>query len=44
MPGTGTKADPWTLKIPPGTSDYTIYLDDKAELEHHPKNNRVRAK
>lgn len=28
MPGTGTKADPWTLKTPPGTSEYTLYRDD----------------
>lgn len=31
MPGTGTKADPWTLKTPPGTSDYTIHRDDTAD-------------
>ena len=28
--GTGTKADPWVLKTPPGTSEYTMYLDDDA--------------
>ena len=28
MPGTGTKADPWVLKTPPGTSEYTMYRDD----------------
>lgn len=26
----GTKDDPWTLKTPPGTSEYTMYLDDSA--------------
>jgi hypothetical protein len=26
--GKGTKDDPWQLKTPPGTSDYTIYRDD----------------
>ena len=26
--GTGTKDDPWCLKTPPGTSDYTIHRDD----------------
>lgn len=31
MPGTGTKADPWTLKTPPGTADYTIYRDDSVD-------------
>ena len=24
----GTKQDPWLLKTPPGTSGYTMYLDD----------------
>jgi hypothetical protein len=28
--GTGTKADPWVLKTPPGTSDYQMYIDDAA--------------
>jgi hypothetical protein len=32
MPGTGTKDDPWRLKTPPGTSEYTMYRDD----EHDP--------
>ena len=27
MPGKGTKADPWRLKTPSGTSDYTMYRD-----------------
>lgn len=31
MPGTGTKADPWTLKTPPGTAEFTIYRDDTVE-------------
>ena len=25
--GTGTKEDPWVLKTPPGTSEYTMYRD-----------------
>ena len=29
--GTGTKDDPWQLKTPPGTSDYTMYRDDTAD-------------
>jgi hypothetical protein len=28
--GSGTKEDPWHLKTPPGTSDYTMYRDDGA--------------
>ncbi len=28
--GTGTKADPWVLKTPPQTSEYTMYIDDEA--------------
>jgi hypothetical protein len=28
MSGAGTKDDPWVLKTPPGTSDYTMYKDD----------------
>ena len=27
MAGSGTKDDPWVLKTPPGTSDYTMYRD-----------------
>lgn len=27
----GTKADPWTLKTPPGTSEYTMYRDDTVD-------------
>ena len=27
----GTKADPWQLKTPPGTSEYQMYLDDAGE-------------
>ncbi len=27
----GTKADPWVLKTPPGTSDYTMYKDEEAD-------------
>jgi hypothetical protein len=28
--GTGTAADPWVLKTPPGTSDYLMYRDESA--------------
>ena len=28
--GTGTKQDPWHLKTPPLTADYTLYRDDEA--------------
>jgi hypothetical protein len=28
--GAGTKDDPWVLKTPPGTSEYTMYRDDGA--------------
>jgi hypothetical protein len=31
MTGTGTKDDPWQLKTPPGTAEYTIYRDDAAD-------------
>ncbi|MGO4341361.1 DUF6855 family protein [Pedococcus sp. 2YAF34] len=29
--GSGTKDDPWVLKTPPGTADYTMYRDDDAD-------------
>jgi len=29
--GSGTKDDPWMLKTPPGSSDYTMYKDEAAE-------------
>jgi AraC-like DNA-binding protein len=29
--GSGTKDDPWKLKTPPGTSEYTIYRDDESK-------------
>lgn len=29
--GTGTAEDPWQLKTPPQSSEYTIYRDDAAE-------------
>ena len=29
--GSGTKDDPWQLKTPPGTSEYTMYRDDTAD-------------
>src|SRR3979411_161989 len=28
--GKGTKAEPWNLKTPPGTSDFQMYRDEKA--------------
>src|ERR1017187_9498432 len=27
----GTKEDPWVLKTPPGTSEYTMYRDEQAD-------------
>ena len=27
----GTKEDPWVLRTPPGTSEYTIHKDEQAE-------------
>ena len=29
--GQGTKEDPWVLKTPPGTSQYTMYRDERAD-------------
>ena len=29
--GTGTKDDPWVLKTPPGTSEYTMHRDDASD-------------
>src|SRR4029453_11721316 len=31
MSGSGTKADPWVLKTPPGTSEYQMYRDESAD-------------
>jgi hypothetical protein len=31
MARAGTKEDPWELKTPPGTSNYTIYRDEGAD-------------
>ncbi len=31
MAGTGTKADPWVLKTPPGTSEYSMYKDESSD-------------
>lgn len=31
--GTGTRIDPWQLKTPPLSSDYTMYLDVRDEME-----------
>ena len=29
--GTGTKDDPWVLKTPPGSSEYTMYRDESGD-------------
>ncbi len=29
--GEGTKDDPWVLRTPPGTSEYTMYRDEAAD-------------
>jgi len=29
--GSGTREDPWTLKTPPGTSEYRMYRDESAD-------------
>ena len=29
--GSGTREDPWQLKTPPGTSDYSIYREEAAD-------------
>jgi len=29
--GSGTRADPWILRTPPGTSGYTMYRDDAGD-------------
>jgi hypothetical protein len=29
--GTGTKDDPWRLRTPPGSSEYTMYRDETAD-------------
>ncbi len=64
----GTRAQPWVLKTPPGTSEFKMFRDETldppalvcmvgktelrrgrraeaglAEVEHNPRNNRVRA-
>ena len=31
MSGSGTKDDPWVLRTPPGTSEFTMWRDDAAE-------------
>jgi hypothetical protein len=31
MSGSGTKDDPWVLKTPPGTGDFTMWRDDGAD-------------
>jgi hypothetical protein len=30
-PATGTAEDPWRLRTPPGTSDYTMYRDESTD-------------
>jgi hypothetical protein len=29
--GSGTKADPWVLQTPPGTSEYLMFIDDAGD-------------
>ncbi len=29
--GSGTKEDPWVLRTPPGTSEYTMYRDEASD-------------
>jgi len=29
--GAGTREDPWVLKTPPGSSEYTMYRDEEAD-------------
>ena len=29
--GSGTKADPWILQTPPGTSSYSMYIDESSD-------------
>jgi hypothetical protein len=31
MSGSGTAADPWVLKTPPGTGEYTMHRDEEAQ-------------
>lgn len=33
MPGTGTQSDPWQLKTPPLTGDYTMHRDIRDDVE-----------
>jgi len=33
MSGTGTEADPWVLKTPPGTSEYTMHRGTRDGVE-----------
>ena len=35
MSGAGTKDDPWRLKTPPQTSEYEMYLDERAIDDLH---------
>ena len=31
MTASGTAADPWVLRTPPGTSEFTMHRDDSAD-------------
>jgi len=31
LTGTGTRDDPWVLRTPPGTSEYTLHRDENAD-------------
>ena len=31
MSGTGTPEDPWVLRTPPGTSEYTMHKDESVD-------------
>ena len=33
MPGAGTPDDPWQLKTPPGTAEYTMHRDIRNEVD-----------
>lgn len=51
LEGQGTADKPWQLTTPPGTSSFEAYRDPDAdppalglaEVEHNPRNNRMRA-
>jgi len=33
MSGTGTESDPWVLKTPPGTSEYTMHRSTRGDVD-----------